>query len=425
MNLDETTQQFLKHLTDSFINNIQREISVHITQDIHRAITEFDVKSQLQKQIEETVNSAVTNYHWPNVVPNSNYNEDSVVKGIVAEFKSRTHEFLDTMVSAVQDDLRKLADDKLNDVNFVDVIRDRVTVQVSNNLSSYNFPANSIPGASIQPLGLQVHADNILPGIHKNFESTGIQDRATECQITILDQVTVVENRLVTNDLEIAGNATIRGNLNPEFMDRLVNATVSNIEHRYGEGTFDQYCDRVMTKINTDGLDSSRVMVSGKSIVENDTLAASVVNSNLQRVGALKELQVIGETLLDESLYVGNRRVGINTIDPERVLDIWDQEVQIVAGKKMKDVAYLGTVRNQTLIVGSANKDQLVVNPDGSVTIMNLTVGRMRHTSSPWQPTDNRPIGQIVWNEQPQIGAAIGWVSLGGARWARFGTISE
>jgi len=424
MNLDETTQQFLKHLTDSFINNIQREISVHITQDIHRAITEFDVKSQLQKQIEETVNSAVTNYHWPNVVPNSNYNEDSVVKGIVAEFKSRTHEFLDTMVSAVQDDLRKLADDKLNDVNFVDVIRDRVTVQVSNNLSSYNFPANSIPGASIQPLGLQVHADNILPGIHKNFESTGIQDRATECQITILDQVTVVENRLVTNDLEIAGNATIRGNLNPEFMDRLVNATVSNIEHRYGEGTFDQYCDRVMTKINTDGLDSSRVMVSGKSIVENDTLAASVVNSNLQRVGALKELQVIGETLLDETLYVSQHRIGINTMDPESTFDLWDQEVEISAGKLSKDIGFIGTPKNQTLVIGANKNYNLAINTDGSVTVKQIRIGDSSQSSSNIMPVNDSPKGHIVWNTNPNLGAPIGWVSLGGARWAQFGTIT-
>ena len=49
----------------------------------------------------------------------------------------------------------------------------------------------------------------------------------------------------------------------------------------------------------------------------------------------------------------------------------------------------------------------------------------MSHSSAAWQPTDNRQLGEIVWNEQPNIGAPIGWVSLGGARWAKFGTITE
>jgi hypothetical protein len=54
-----------------------------------------------------------------------------------------------------------------------------------------------------------------------------------------------------------------------------------------------------------------------------------------------------------------------------------------------------------------------------------LNIGRVRHTSSSTMPVDNRPAGVVVWNEKPYIGGPIGWVSLGGARWAGFGTITE
>jgi hypothetical protein len=156
----------------------------------------------------------------------------------------------------------------------------------------------------------------------------------------------------------------------------------------------------------------------------NNTLNDTVVNSNLQRVGALRELQVVGETLLDQTLYVANGRMGVNTLEPGNVLDLWDQEVQLVAGKKLKDTAIFGTIRNQNLIITANNKDQLLINTDGTVTIESLNIGKSNHSSSGRTPTDNRPSASIVWNENPIVGAPVGWVSLGGARWASFGIIT-
>jgi 4-hydroxyphenylpyruvate dioxygenase-like putative hemolysin len=65
--------------------------------------------------------------------------------------------------------------------------------------------------SSIKKISLT--GNNITGGIIKQFSSTGIQDNATACQVTVLDQATVVENKLVTNDLEIKGTVTIDGDL--------------------------------------------------------------------------------------------------------------------------------------------------------------------------------------------------------------------
>ena len=327
---------------------------------------------------------------------------------------------------------------KLAQLDVSDIVRQQSDAAVQKLVTSFNFPDWSISGRAVNPKDLVLTADNIDGGIFKSFESIGIQDRATQCQVTILDDSTVFENRLISAGLSVAGDlmvrrdAVFRGNVTIEgtlpkdsaFVKQIVDQVVDDFNRQYDEGTFDQYTDRVFTRIAEEGIDASIVLVGDNPIVDNGTLAPRVVNSNLQSVGALKELQVIGETLLDQTLYVSNRRVGINTIEPERALDLWDQEVQIIAGKRQQDTAIFGTIRNQNLIISANNKDQLTVNTDGSVSVKNLNIGRTNHTSGPRMPTDNRPMGHIVWNENPGIGLPIGWVSLGGARWAAFGLIA-
>lgn len=326
----------------------------------------------------------------------------------------------------------------LAELNIIDIVRQQADATVQGLVNNFKFPDWSIPSRAVDPRELSISADNISGGIFKGFGSTGIQDQASQCQVSILDHATVFENQLVAAGLDIAGPAVLRqdtvfkGNITVEgtlpsdsaFVKQIVDHVVDIFNQKFNEGTFDQYTDRVFARMVDEGIDSSLILVGDKPIVDSGTLAPNVIKSNLQTVGALKELQVIGETLLDQTLYVSNRRVGVNTIDPEQALDIWDQEVQIIAGKRQKDTAILGVPRNQTLIISSNGRDQLVVNPDGSVNVKSLNIGRTNHSSTGRMPTDNRPIGHIAWNENPAIGSPIGWVSLGGARWAAFGLIA-
>jgi len=432
--INSVSQEFIRRLTDDFINSMTAQIRQQVVADVSKEIAEFDIKGQIHGRIVDTVSEAISVYHWPNDPngPNSK-KDDAVVEGIVSEFKSRTRQFLDKLVDHVQSTVISGIEDQLTGIDINAMVQSHVTLTLNNMMKYFQFPERSIPGTSVNLEGLYVRAENIIPGLISQFESTGIQDKSSACQVTIMDLATVFENKLVSGELEIAGHAVFKGNIDiqgtvPEhspFLKQIIQGTVDAIESQYDSGTFDQFCKRVLDIINSDGISSSTVRVGQHPIVEEDTLAPIVTSSNLQKVGALKELQVIGETLLDETLYVSNKRVGINTIDPERALDVWDQEVQIIAGKRLKDTGYFGTAKPQTLVLGTNNRDQLSLNPDGTVTIGRLNIGKINHSSGHQQPIDNRPAGHIVWNEQPTIGSAIGWVSLGGARWAKFGTITE
>jgi hypothetical protein len=431
MSLNETSQQFASSIATDFLATIMQKVQEDTAQEIRTKIHEFNVPALLQEQITDII------------IPYF----DREVRGVVREdVQARLHDqdvqklasdFISEVViprveAGISEQIKAEIIQRLQAINLPDIARTQTATIVNSIVNEIKFPDRSIPGSAVDPSTLEISANRITPGMIKAFQSTGIQDSASKCQVTILDVATVFENRLVAGNLEIAGDAVFRGNVSIDgtlprdsaFVGQLVDLVVETFNTKYDQGTFDQYVDRVFDKLNESGLDVAAINHKGQSLVTDATLSGTVINSNLQTVGALKELQVIGETLLDQTLYVSNGRIGLNTMDPERVFDMWDQEVQIVAGKRKQDTAIFGTARNQNLIISANGRDQLTVNTDGSVSVTSLNIGRTNHTSASRMPTDNRPVGQIVWNEQPIIGSAVGWVSLGGARWASFGLIT-
>ena len=431
ISLNETSQQYIKNLTDSFLASVLEQVKEEAAISIKAKMSEFDMPTMLQEQITDTV------------IP---YFTGEVKKKMEADVEARLAEadvvslinkhivtvLIPRMETQSRDQIVAEVTQRLSAVNIADLAKQQATIIVKDMIRELSFPDSSIPGQAVNTSTLKLSGNNITGGIIKNLESTGIQDSASRCQVTILDAATVFENRLVATGLEITGDTTFKGKVIIEgdlpttspFVAKLVDLVTQAFNDKYDQGTFDQYCDRVFDKIIEEGIDSSLIKVNEKPIVSEGVLAGSIVHSNLQSVGALKELQVIGETLLDQTLYASNRRVGINTIDPESAMDIWDQEVQVVIGKRQQDTAIIGTTRNQKLVISANNRDQLTVNTDGSVSVKSLNIGNSNHTSSPFMPTDNRPVASVVWNESPVLGGPIGWVSLGGARWAPFGIIN-
>jgi hypothetical protein len=431
MSLNEASQQFARNFAENFMQGVLETVYKEALVEVKTRLAEINIPQLLQEQVTDTA------------IPYFERQFSDQLKQRVLELINEhnidntiSEHIVTVMAPKLETDFKREVTQeiyrRLEEVKLPELVREKIHESVVNLVNSFNFPDGSIPGRSVDPRTLAISGDNITPGLIKHFQSTGIQDSATECQVTILDRATVFENRLVAGGLEVAGDTTFKGNVTIEgnlpkgsaFVNQLVDLVIESFNASYSNGTFDQYVDRVFDKIGTDGLDVSSVKVNGQDLVSERTLSGEVINSNLQKVGALKELQVVGETLLDQTLYVSNGRIGINNMDPERALDLWDQEVQIVLGKRKQDTAIIGTARNQELIISANNRDQLIVGVDGSVSVKSLNIGRTNHTSAGRQPSDNRPIGQIVWNEQPIIGSPVGWVSLGGARWAGFGIIT-
>jgi hypothetical protein len=338
-------------------------------------------------------------------------------------------------IEAAQDQTKTLVEaqvqQRLSTIDFQRAITDSVGTIVADRMTEFVFPANSIDPAALKLLDLKISGDNVTGGIIENFSSTGIDDRASQVALTILDDSTVIENNLLTKNLTVQGSMTINGEFvvngsvpeDTEFFKKLVASTTSTTLTSLDNTFFNNYCTLVFNKIKQDGLDLSKITLNGQEIAKENSLGTSIVNSNLQSLGELRELRVSGESLLAQTFYVTPRRVGINTIEPSAALSIWDDEIEIVAKKKSRDVGMFGTTRQQKLILTANNKDNIVLNDDGSVQIDNLKIGPMQFTTSNVPPNFVSERCHVVWNTNPNPGGPLGWVCLGGANWANFGII--
>jgi hypothetical protein len=321
---------------------------------------------------------------------------------------------------------------KLAQIDIQTTVRDYVNHQLSGLIKNVNFPDASIPGSALDISSLRIHGDNIQGGIYKLFCSTGIQDTATECQVTILDAATVIENTLVVPDALVKGNLTIDGDLiltgeippDSPFYRELVEHAAGLVKLSLNDPFFESYSNIIFDRIKTEGLDLTKIKLDGNEILKGNTLGYFITDTNIQKVGELKNLQVNGEASLYNSLFARNNRVGINTEDPSAALAVWDEECEVSVKKLRKNTAFVGSTRNQSVVLSSNNHDNIVLETDGSVAIKKMNLGQIEMTSAAEQPKYNAKRGSVVFNEVPEIGQPLGWVSLGGARWANFGMVA-
>jgi hypothetical protein len=345
---------------------------------------------------------------------------NQIVEGIISDIKTQVE-------AQVLEVIRTHVAASVAQINIVELFNASFASSIKNR--SFTFPEASIPGQAIDPTNWLVSGNNIQGGIIKNFGSSGIDDHATSCQLSIFDSVTVVENNLVTKDLTVKGTTTIEGDLNvtgtmpPDsaLFQNVVQAASNTVKS--DPTVFQSYADIVFKQIKDNGLDLNQIKLNGQDIVVGSSLGSNILDSNLQKVGALKELQVSGESFLSATLYTTNTRVGINTIEPAQALSVWDQEVEIGLGKQTSNTAVIETPRKQTLVLSSNGKNNISLNTDGSTTVNKINMGNMSFAVGNMPPSDDQPKGSVVFNSNPSLGGPLGWVSLGNSTWANFGVI--
>jgi hypothetical protein len=166
------------------------------------------------------------------------------------------------------------------------------------------------------------------------------------------------------------------------------------------------------------GIDFESIMLDGAPLIDGNMLNPRITETAIQSVGTLATLTVAGQVrLADDTLATKNKRVGINTADPEMALTVWDEEVSIIAGKLSKNTAYIGTARKQGLSFGINRAQNLQIDIDGTVSLSKLKIDRWQvgfHTDVPgWSGTR----GDFIINSDPKPGSAFAWVCLGAFRW--------
>jgi hypothetical protein len=302
----------------------------------------------------------------------------------------------------------------LSKFDLSSTVSTQVKDAVKEALVTFEFPNKAIPTQAIDWTNFKINV-SMLSGKHENFSSSGIEDNATTTELKIEDNGVIVDSidaqhaRLAKLEADVIETDELTVNSPVEFSDVTVRGTLK--------------------ADNIKGLDElvaikETINIDGKAVLSQKKLGNSVLESNLRSVGTLKELVVSGESLFADTLYISPaKRVGINTIEPTHVLSIWEQEVEVNIGKLKQDSAIIGTTRQHNVHLQSGSNDNIILLPTGKTQIDNPVLNNRTFTNNVTVPGYSGSRGDICWNDNPELGKPIGWVCLGGTRWATFGKI--
>ena len=417
MSLNNSFQNLIDDITKQVLDSVQAQVQATVAGAVSDRLQDIVNDNVIHAIVTSKVQESIQNY-----TPDLKTFEDSL-KATGTQIINRLQATADQKVGA-------LVNEQLSGLDINHMMEQFITGKLDSKTNYFPFKDASIPGAAIDPVDLKITGDNITGGVIQSFASTGIEDKATQCQVTVLDQGTVFENTLYAPRVEIKGGAVIDGDLtisgnitNNTAYQQLISDAGTDTINKLGPELLDAHQTRVFERLQQEGLDLNKITIGGQSVIEGDRLMSTVKNSQLQTLGVVRDLQTEGEALLSQTLYASNGRVGINTMDPNNTVSIWDEEIEIGIGKQKQNTARIGTPREHTLILGSNKQDNIALMPDGVTVIPKLRLGNMLFSSSASPPNYNASRGTVVFNEQPNLGGPLGWVSLGDARWANFGII--
>jgi hypothetical protein len=404
-------------LSKQILDQVSARVNADLQATIESKIRDIDIAARVDVLAQGEARIAAAQYQ-PNLA------------AIDKQLTTATQAIIGNITGTANKLVNEAIQNHVKNIDFNSAIVTTLTSILENKLTNFEFPDSSIESSAIRFTN-PISGDNVKGGIITEFASTGIDDKSSRIQVTVLDSHTVVENHLLSNAVTIKGKAVFEGDIqlngtieqsSPGFLTIVDNAK-SQVKAELNDDFFADFGRLVFEQIQRDGIDLNRLTLNGQEIVKDKRLGSAIVASNLQELGVLKELQVSGETLLHNTLYTTARRVGINTLEPNAALSLWDEEIDINIGKRQQGVAFIGSSRDQLIVLGTNGKTNAILNTDGSVTMSKVNLGNMSMSSADTPPNYDAPKATVVFNANPSLGGPLGWVSLGGARWANFGII--
>ena len=390
--------------------NTQLDIAKLVNEQVQKAITEHIATADLHSIIDAAIGVAVEN---------AVTNIASKMIEVLVKQRDLSGEISALVTNEVKTQVNTqttlIARNALNQIDTKKIIADTVTEQLKINISSYSFPDASISAKSIRWDGVEFSGNMIQGGIIRNFNSTGIQDQSTDCQLTIVDGVIVAERHFISKSLQAEdakfktlatdGMLTIAGNIS------LSPAAEKSIAHVF-KGLLD--------RVTENGIDLGEgSLKSDKTLVlDRTTLGPSVINSNLRKLGLLQDLRVSGPTNLAETLYVTDgKRVGFNTEDPSGVLSIWDDDAELTVLKQSRRNMFVGSTRQTDISFGTNNRSQMRFTAEGIDISDALTVQGIRFSASDQIPDRTGIQHEIVLVRNAREDQPRFYICEGGNRW--------
>jgi hypothetical protein len=397
--------------TDEWLKPIEAKI-IDYTQQ--RILGKFSNSSALPELVEAVKTSVAELFATGQIPGVDQYIDSSIIK------QSIDQAVQDNIVTAIKD-----------------LGRDPAWIEKIERLINQSMVQRVVAGLSTIDVGglIQQRVDENMSELDSKvaarLHTPGIQDHAHSPELTVLDENVVVENCLTANRIEVVNSArikelTVTGSINTDnrawqtLSEDISKKTLDRLSTEWRESLIAD----VESKIREHGIDFSQIQIDGVRVVVGDTLSRKITNSNLQSLGTLNQLRVTGEAHIYNTVSVLNKRLGVNTQEPEMALSVWDEEVSILAGKFKDKSAYIGTGRLQNLVLGVNRTPAVEIDVDGITTVKKLRVGVHRISHGTEVPNYAGTKGDVVFNANPSINDNVfAWQCLGGFKWKIIRTV--
>jgi hypothetical protein len=389
------------------INDIEKQVQETIALKVEAELKSYNVTQfidqYLSNTIQDKVNSTVT------ALINKLINTDTITKQITMLSATQLQEKIDLAIKA-------RAAQTVSQTDLGKEISARIESFVDTHMRQAALPAEFIPANAINWKNFKLPANQISKGTIEDFNSNGIEDYATEINLTILDGQVVVEHEFVTKNLTVVEKAKVKDltvtNLTVENNIIIQSGKFVEEVRNLIDNRLEQFYDRPLD------LKGAALTSNQTKLIDSNSLGPSIVESNLRKVGRLSTLSVVGETNLAETLYVNNSRLGINTDEPAGPLTIWDEEAEFTIRKFKNRNMYIGSTRDSNLTLGVGGNSVLEIHPNG-INTKTVKIGHITISTGDKEPTHRGSPSDMVINTKPEANQPWAWRCMGGEKWAQ------
>lgn len=257
----------------------------------------------------------------------------------------------------------------LNETDFTKLITVSVQNEVHRAASSYNFPKNSIPFESINLNNAKIDATLVDSNPIPKFNSTGINDQSNELQLTLTDDGIIIKNNISSKDLLVEDNSFLNNvTIDGEF---IVNGRIGHSPafETYVKNLADNVTNNILKNQSSINIADKNIVYNDRIVLSHDTLGPQIINSNLRKVGNLVELVVSGQAIINETLVVTDKKIGVNTENASGVLSAWDEDAEFTLVKHSPKTMFAGSTRVTDIVLGTNNQEQIKLKTDNTIEL--------------------------------------------------------
>jgi len=386
---------------------INLDLEKHINEQVEQSIKAYIDSDELQKHVREQVDAAVGTIiqRIAGKVYVEIINENQIAQHIDNIIKIEAGQIVQNLST-------QMVRDEISKISVSGLVEKQVNKEIKVKIDNFDFPESSIPTSAIKWKQGCLSGSLIDDGMISNFSSTGIDDKSDNVQLTILNDHVVVENNFsaynVTAVEDInAKNISLTGALEigTEIIDH---GALTQFVQTHFEIKMEEAMANYKSLFNKDG----------QMIITPTSLAPSIVETNIKKLGNLQELNVLGDANLSGTVYINvNGKVGINTDSPRGAFTVYDQDAEVSFARTTRRTMFIGSTSPTGIELGTNSQAQLVFKENQIDINSALTILGIKFSVSDSIPEHQGSQNEVVFVKNVADGQPLIYICRGGTKW--------